>query len=179
MTATRKGVTRKTLPRIEIYGLTDPRTGVVRYVGKAQDAGARFKGHIRDRARRKTRVYAWIDSLLDSGLTPGLVVLDRVPAEEWEVAERAWIERLGASGMLTNIARGGVDIPATKEQRANAGRASVAARNVRLWRVKQRFGATLRSATKSGDWFLAYKCRLYMHMFAALRPDLFGGWAQA
>jgi len=43
-----------------IYALTDPSTGEVRYIGKANDPSARLKSHLMDSRRRNTPVYRWI-----------------------------------------------------------------------------------------------------------------------
>jgi hypothetical protein len=49
------------MSQIIIYGLFDPRTGELRYVGKARDPQKRLKGHLA--ARRRTPVYDWIGAL--------------------------------------------------------------------------------------------------------------------
>lgn len=93
--------------RPSIYGLTDPRDGRVRYVGKANDPTSRLKGHLRDCRRRNTPVYAWIRKLAGLGLSPGLCVLE-ADCADWKEAERRIIaERRGAGEKLLNVAEGG------------------------------------------------------------------------
>lgn len=109
--------------KASIYGLTDPRTGAVRYVGKANDPEKRLKGHLRECRRRKTPVYAWIRKLVGLGLSPGLSVLE-ADCDDWKEAERRIIaERRDAGEKLLNLADGGDEPHCSIEvRRANAGR---------------------------------------------------------
>lgn len=96
---------------INIYGLVDPASSELRYVGKtAQRVSARLGGHIAAaRAKgRKAPVYCWIRSLLDRSLRPEVILLDVVPSVEWEEAERFWIAYFRSLGArLTNLTAGG------------------------------------------------------------------------
>lgn len=98
-----------------VYGLVDPRDGVVRYVGKtAKDDGGRTRltGHLsRVRLGRiTTHRDAWIKSLLDADLSPAVKVLE---AGEWTALqlddrERWWIAHFaGQLPTLTNHTVGG------------------------------------------------------------------------
>ncbi len=89
---------------IEIYGLTDPRTDKVRYVGKTvTTTKQRLAGHISEtRAGRASRKNAWIAGLLDAGLKPGIVVLATV--DDGRKAEEEWISRFPD---LLNVYPGG------------------------------------------------------------------------
>lgn len=86
----------------DIYGLYD-RAGNLRYIGKANDVGARLKSHMRDARRRHTPLYCWLRKhgkpevrVLESGLA------------EWREAERRLIAQARARGdRLLNIADGG------------------------------------------------------------------------
>jgi hypothetical protein len=89
---------------VQIYGLLDPRTGTLRYVGKANDAIARFKSHLRDARRRQTPVYDWIKKLQAMGLLPEIVVLAECQPEHWPEVERTIIAQ--NQGLL-NLAEGG------------------------------------------------------------------------
>lgn len=106
--------------RVVIYGLTDPRTGAVRYVGKANDAAKRLQTHIRDARRSKRPVNCWVRKLTGLGLAPGLIVLEEVDGD-WRDAERRIIAQYRALGPLLNVADGG-DQPLCPSdvQRANA-----------------------------------------------------------
>lgn len=99
-----------------IYGLQDPRTCRIRYVGAASDPFKRFEQHLdlidyeyRGGTAAKR---AWLSDLRDLGLKPWLVILEQVkpdklyPAgvkEKARDAERAWISQLASTGHdLTN-----------------------------------------------------------------------------
>lgn len=89
-----------------IYGLCDPRDGRVRYVGKADNPQARMKGHFNDK-RNCHRVH-WIQSLVEKGLKPALVIIQKVAKEEWQEWERYWISLYAEAGYeLTNGTGGG------------------------------------------------------------------------
>lgn len=92
-----------------IYGLKDPNTGEIRYIGKANNPKARFSQHLAltktDTSRHKK---SWIESLLRVGQKPELVILERVPETQWEDREIWWIQHGKDSGWpLTNISSGG------------------------------------------------------------------------
>lgn len=89
-----------------IYGLAEPATGEIRYVGKTErDIRERFSEHTRPSSVRRTQpVYEWLRAL---GAKPQLVVLETDPGDIDE-AERAWIATLAARGeRLLNKAPGG------------------------------------------------------------------------
>ena len=89
-----------------IYGLTDPATGEVRYIGKSNNPEKRLKNHLRD--RRKSHRVSWLKSLTRSGLRPGLVILEKVDDADWQEAERRWIKHFQEQGAdLTNSTDGG------------------------------------------------------------------------
>ncbi len=98
-----------------IYGLIDPRTNLVGYVGASVDPTKRYRFHVTPGdqgmgSRNVTR--AWINALLDQGVTPELVILDQVPSRHTGVggrhpavaeAEDRWMVRLTNEGHpLTN-----------------------------------------------------------------------------
>lgn len=92
---------------VELYALSDPETGEVRYLGKANDSQKRLKSHLRDSLRRRTPVYDWIRSLTVRGLTPNVTVL--MCAWDWREAERTLIAQARAEvgRRLLNVADGG------------------------------------------------------------------------
>jgi hypothetical protein len=89
-----------------IYGLIDPLTNELRYVGKtSKSIRARLCGHKAHAAvaGRKRRVVAWIAGLIARGLLPEVVIFEEVsPAHDWIEAEQFWIAYFRAmqSGML-------------------------------------------------------------------------------
>lgn len=72
-----------------IYGLADPDTGEVLYIGKADDPQRRFVEHLADRS--DTRKARWIADLRDHGREPTLVVFQGVPFASWRDVEAHWI----------------------------------------------------------------------------------------
>lgn len=94
-----------------VYGLYDPRSGELRYVGKTVgNLSARLKGHLHDAAlrRSKTRCGCWIRELASVELMPVALVLEHAPRQQLGSRECAWIawarER---SDHLTNLTAGG------------------------------------------------------------------------
>lgn len=76
-----------------IYGLVDPKTGYIRYIGKAADALIRYERHFsKAELSPNTRKVNWIKSLLAQGLKPYVVVIERVEETVWQEAECGWID---------------------------------------------------------------------------------------
>lgn len=94
-----------------IYGLTDPRTGEIRYVGKSATGMKRPRLHGKPSRLAKDRTHKanWIRSLLAQGIHYGVEVLQYVASrEELNDAERYWIrEARNAGWELTNHTDGG------------------------------------------------------------------------
>lgn len=94
---------------VEIYGLFDPISGEPRYIGKANNAAKRLKGHYRECRRRNTPLYCWMRKLFSEGKAPVLKVLESWPEDDWKNREIAWIDaartRYGRS--ILNAADGG------------------------------------------------------------------------
>lgn len=98
-----------------IYGLTDPRTGELRYVGKTTgDAQRRCQAHIRETRKKPATAHnhrrAWIRQLLTVGLRPSAVVLDQGVWSNDELNQREiyWIACYRDLGCpLTNATFGG------------------------------------------------------------------------
>lgn len=95
-----------------IYGLIDPRTQELRYVGKTTlKPRQRLKTH-RYAARekgKKTYANAWITDLLRNGLDPELFIIDEIPpGDDWIAAEQFYIEYFRFIGAkLCNLSIGG------------------------------------------------------------------------
>lgn len=84
-----------------IYTLTDPRTGVVRYVGSATNALNRFKEH--RRYSHSAGVRMWVAELRLLGMEPLWAAVQIVPASDRLRAEYAVIaQHVGAE--LLNVA---------------------------------------------------------------------------
>jgi len=102
-----------------IYVLTDPRTGIVRYVGKTsrEDLDLRLKEHLAEAKAEDHYRARWIRKLLSLGLKPGIRMLVRVDESEVNEAERALIAhyRQKHTGKLTNGTDGGEGVFLTPE----------------------------------------------------------------
>lgn len=73
-----------------IYALIDPRTEVVKYVGRTDNLARRTKAH---KVRPTNREMAlWLQELAVAALEPSVKVLERVDATNCDAAEVRWIE---------------------------------------------------------------------------------------
>ncbi len=92
-----------------IYGLVDPRSGLIRYVGKSTKGLSRAREHIHQVSREKTYKAAWIRKLLRLGLNYGIKILEACSTpEELSGVEKKWIAKLRNDGFsLTNLTDGG------------------------------------------------------------------------
>jgi hypothetical protein len=158
--------------KVEIYGLYDPDSGELRYVGKANNAQKRLKTHILDR-HLKRPVCRWINSLVEHGKAPVMRVLETCPSEQWEETERRLIAEYRKTGALLNLADGGSEPFQTKEQRQQAAKASNAAQkqlhpallavrkaNFEMSRLHAKF-------VKDKSHFHAYLMKFWMRCYAA------------
>lgn len=94
------------MPTTRIYTLSDPLTGLVRYVGKTRDPKQRMRNHFSK--RENTHKGNWIEALRRQGLSPEVTFIDEVPTEEWSFWEQHWIQTfLGWGFPLTNMNAGG------------------------------------------------------------------------
>jgi hypothetical protein len=91
-----------------IYGLVDPRTGCLRYVGRSLSGMRRPKQHAQPRiAQKRTHTGAWVRNLAADGLRPDIEILEVEPVDIVE-AEQFWIAYFKSLGCnLTNLTIGG------------------------------------------------------------------------
>jgi hypothetical protein len=109
-----------------IYALTDPDSGEIRYIGKTgQSPKYRLTQHLkRARDGKPGHLCCWLRMLLREDQRPGICVLEELAADaDWQVSERAWIERGRVAGWpLTNMTAGGEGLldpsPELRQQRA-------------------------------------------------------------
>lgn len=124
---------------MQIYALTCPETGAIRYIGKARVASDRLKRHLSDAKRKRTPVQCWIDSLANRGLMPVLNIL--AECEDWVTAERHAIAYARSMGLkLLNLADGGNEPYCSPEVRAANGRKSIEARRQKLAKLGLKLG---------------------------------------
>lgn len=96
---------------IYIYGLIDPRTDRVRYIGKSIRPMERLANHCNEQSR--TWRTNWLRQLSAKGLRPSLVILQELPSgADWQTVERQWIADGKTLGWpLTNCTSGGDGVP--------------------------------------------------------------------
>ena len=166
---------------VDIYGLFDPDSGQIRYIGKANCAAKRLKSHLLDARHRNRPVCNWIRGLTEQGKLPRLEVLETVDRASWQDAEKRVIAEYRKTAKLLNLADGG-DMPSqTDQQRVKAARASNKAQaanpaQLRLNRTKRDFGKLYAQQMKRPG-IGSYFTRLTMKAYAAAYPDQFGCWA--
>ncbi len=103
-------ISRITTKPVIIYGLSDPRTGLIRYVGKSSvSAKKRYRDHQRCAEKKTPRhVYNWWRSLTAIGYNPVLTELEMLPiGSDWVDAEQRWITKFRVLGNLVNSCDGG------------------------------------------------------------------------
>ena len=105
--------------RTSIYVLIDPRTNLIRYVGKTvQKLSYRLTQHLTEKSNHKRST--WIKSLKNKGLIPIIEEIDFCDWEESSNLEINWIKKYRLEGVnLTNMTDGGdgtIGIIPTKEQ---------------------------------------------------------------
>lgn len=100
---------------IYIYGLVDPITTELRYVGKSINPINRLKKHISERNIHDSYKDRWVRKLNDKKLKPELFIIDEVDEGEWVFWERHYIGYFKTIGCrLTNGTNGGDEPPSTK-----------------------------------------------------------------
>jgi len=88
---------------VYIYGLTDPRTKEVRYVGKTVDVVKRVKGHISLAQRTKRDPNSMVRWLREVEV-PGVTILEELESEDnWQERERYWMNQFSN---LVNVSAG-------------------------------------------------------------------------
>jgi hypothetical protein len=89
-----------------IYGLRDPETQQIRYIGQSINPKRRFKDHCTPKAlSKKSHKNSWIKNLQQRNIRPELTLLQYVPTgNSWAEAEIFWISLYGN---LTNLTIGG------------------------------------------------------------------------
>lgn len=94
-----------------IYGLVDPETAEVRYIGKSSRGLKRPYDHMKFHFLKKDISYKgnWIRSLMKLGLKPKVIVLEEFDSHEGlNDAEIFWIKEYRSNGSrLTNLTDGG------------------------------------------------------------------------
>lgn len=78
-----------------VYGLVDPLSLTIRYVGITRCVRTRYKVHMCNRWVHQTKKDLWLRFMRGK---PGVWVLEAVPEAEADVREKWWIARLNEQG---------------------------------------------------------------------------------
>jgi group I intron endonuclease len=103
---------------IFIYGLMDPITNQVRYIGKSVNPKQRLRRHIANINLYDSHKDRWLRKLNENGVRPEIIIIDEVSEDDWQFWEThyiAYFKFLGCS--LTNGTDGGDQPPSTKGRR--------------------------------------------------------------
>jgi len=95
---------------IYIYTLSDPKTFIIKYVGKTINPKNRLEAHINKSKnfQGSRHVCNWIKSLLKKNLKPIMTVIDITDKHNWIDKERYWIKHFKDLGLkLCNHSEGG------------------------------------------------------------------------
>lgn len=166
---------------VEIYTLSCPITGEVRYVGKANNSKKRFKSHLFDSTRRHTPVYLWIRELHAKSLQPVMAIIETTDVENWKQREKYHISKFREDNNLLNVAAGGNEPFCSLATRAQNGRKVAKAihediRSKKLWSIKRQIKGDLHFFKKRGltEAYnrIAQKCNSLSSRFPALFSNL-------
>lgn len=119
---------------VYIYGLVDPRTNQIRYVGKSVDPDKRLsQGHLLP-SNLKQKLYKnhWLKELLSLNLSPEIAILESCNEANWEEREKYWIKfyREIIGDKLTNATEGGIGSSGHKQPHLNQQKSE---RTKNLW----------------------------------------------
>ena len=93
-----------------IYGLVDPLTSEIFYVGKTTNLLRRLGFHLKD--KRKCDRTKWIGKLNNIGRKPVIIILETASGRTWPARERWWIRQgRKVKWPLTNVSGGGEGAP--------------------------------------------------------------------
>lgn len=96
--------------KVIIYTLSDPNSGVVKYIGQtSKTLNERIKSHLKDaKYKKNNKRISWINSITKKGQAPVIEVIDEVFEDDWVFWEMYWIEQFKAWGFnLKNGTKGG------------------------------------------------------------------------
>lgn len=133
-----------------IYGLKDPGSGEIRYIGKAKDATRRLKTHVSESERRHRPINNWVSKLVRSGNLPVMVVIKETNAANWEKDERDEIAKHRLACDLLNLADGGAGPSMSPKQRAKNGIKAAKTRDKTWWTLTRDMAQTLRWLRMNG-----------------------------
>lgn len=84
---------------VSIYGIKDPRNGIIRYIGQSTNPALRLAQH--GQGAGNQQLYSWMCELHLSNIEPELEILEVVSDDMATERETVWIDRLKSN--LFNI----------------------------------------------------------------------------
>lgn len=150
-----------------IYGLTDPVTHELRYVGKTQyRLDKRRKQHINH--SKNLRLAAWVDGLRSQNCLPEIFEIEMVSTAGWQEAEVFWISyfRSIGCGLVNAHEGGGASVKHTAETLA------VIAEKRAAWHADPTNIERLRQKSLAAWSDPQTKARMLSAQKAAITPDL-------
>ncbi|MCW2228111.1 hypothetical protein [Bradyrhizobium elkanii] len=141
---------------IIIYGLLDPVSQQLRYIGKTSGTTRRRRqAHISDVRRGRTYIprHKWIAGLLSCGREPEIFEIERVPKSEWAEAEQFWIAYFRFVGCNLLNATDGGDGLCSYQHRSDTRAKQSAAAKARYQRAgeREKTGAAVSAAFESPE----------------------------
>lgn len=97
------------MDKVYIYGLVDPESDVIRYVGKTTDLYKRYYYHLQELLDKKKENYHsknWIRNIMQKGIAPKIKILEICNTNNWQEREIFWIN-FYEDNKLTNMTKGG------------------------------------------------------------------------
>jgi hypothetical protein len=89
-----------------IYGLYEPLTNELRYIGATNNPQERFASHLKSKPGTHNR--NWLCSLREKKLKPTFKIIEQVDDDSWSEREQYWIAHYKSAGArLTNATKGG------------------------------------------------------------------------
>ena len=165
----------------KIYGIVDPMTDKVVYIGKANNVQKRLKTHILDSKRRKTKLYQWMQDRIENNQQIKIIELASSISDDWQSLEKQMISQYGGEVALLNMAKGGnqpIGCPEANKLNAiklNNKRAEDPLAK-KIWEMKRDMARHLKRLNKSNQD--QYKTIVVKLKYAAdKRPDLFVCWS--
>ena len=150
-----------------VYGLIDPITDELRYVGKSSRGMKRpleHAKHARKSANPRSHLYRWIKRIQDAGVDPEIIILEEGHADESELneAERFFIAYFRYIGSRLTNATGGGDGIDSDSRRA-------------LWKnqdIRDRQVTAIRKAVQSPEWLAKMSAAFSGDRNNSKRPDV-------
>ena len=107
-----------------IYGLCDPISQQLRYVGKTINIERRLREHLLN--KRRNHLTCWLWSLVKQDRQPEIFIIEETDKNEWQEAEQFWISYFKFIGAdLVNGSRGGLGGSNKGHQFSIEGRARI------------------------------------------------------